>query len=457
MFLLVMAASAASLDNIEIGGPWGSPTTTDASAGWWNPAGWAAGQGTRVMVEGAPTFASLSLDRAAPHGGEDTIALKGVVPFAGVATDMGVKGLGLGLVFALPFVHGGAETSPPGSGSYALRSGAIQSFYLMGGGGWTLHDTLSLGLAMGLLHSSWSASLDNDTLPLLQQQIEALGETADYTDADLENPDYAATLNFSTLQSNTVAFSAGFQWLVHPKVRLGAAYVHGGRVEASGPVDIVFGCPPTSDTKGRYGAESYGICDTTLQADSTIGYSLPDRVQGGVQFSPRAGLHLEAMGAWVRWHVFDDYDITIANTALKNDLKKPETATLIDQDRQWARENRDSVWGALDAKGDIGIFTLGGRLTYDMAAIPDIALSSNNYDANDLFLSALGAVRPWGPLEFGLSYTHHFLQSRTVTDSGFGMTLGENRLEDRWYYPHGNGTYRGSIDRIGVQLRMKFD
>ncbi|MFN7146885.1 MAG: hypothetical protein ACK4YP_24130, partial [Myxococcota bacterium] len=75
--LLTHGARAASLDNLEIGGPWGSPTATDATAAWWNPAGLAAGRGTRVMVEGAPTFASVTYERAEPNGGSDIYRLSG--------------------------------------------------------------------------------------------------------------------------------------------------------------------------------------------------------------------------------------------------------------------------------------------------------------------------------------------------------------------------------------------
>ena len=86
-------AQAASLDNLEMGGPWGTPAATDATAVWWSPAGLAMGHGTRVLIEGAPTFAVINVDRSDPHGGPDQIRLQGAVPFAGVATDLGLHGL----------------------------------------------------------------------------------------------------------------------------------------------------------------------------------------------------------------------------------------------------------------------------------------------------------------------------------------------------------------------------
>ena len=63
LLLLSAFAHAANVDNLEIGGLWGSPGATDATALWWNPAGLAADTGTRVHLEGAPTLAGIKYDR----------------------------------------------------------------------------------------------------------------------------------------------------------------------------------------------------------------------------------------------------------------------------------------------------------------------------------------------------------------------------------------------------------
>ncbi|MBW1879088.1 MAG: hypothetical protein JRJ84_12050, partial [Deltaproteobacteria bacterium] len=62
--LLMAPAHGASLDNLEVGGPWGTPTADDATAVWWNPAGLAADKGTRIMVESAPTLATIEYERS---------------------------------------------------------------------------------------------------------------------------------------------------------------------------------------------------------------------------------------------------------------------------------------------------------------------------------------------------------------------------------------------------------
>jgi hypothetical protein len=115
------------------------------------------------------------------------------------------------------------------------------------------------------------------------------------------------------------------------------------------------------------------------------------------------------------------------------------------------------VWGGLDVKGQLADdrVTLGGRILYDASAIPDNAVSTNNYDANTLMLSGLLGVRPLDWLQLSVSYTHHVIAERIVTDSSFGMSLDErDPARDRWYYPAANGTYSGVVNRMGVQARF---
>jgi hypothetical protein len=344
-----------------------------------------------------------------------------------------------------------------------LREGHVQGAYIIAGGGWRFADRVAVGAMGGLLLSGWTAVLDNDTMPLLNEQIQAMGQDPGYTDADLENPDYAATLTFGQLSDRIPVFSAGLQAAIHPKVRLGAAYIHGGNVQNTGDVEIVFGCPPQSDTTGRFGAESFGICDTTLKADAAISYGLPNRFHGGIQILPIEPLAITVFGGWVHWSVFKDYTIKISGIEDKNDLPKEETADLVNQERLWARDNHDSLWGAIDAKYNIGMMTFGAWILYDQAAVPDEAVSTNNWDADTVMLTGLLAITPFRIaaerpkyVTVGFSYSHYFIATRTIKNSAFGMTIEEEPKEDRFFYPHANGTYSGAVDRLGIQLQAAF-
>ncbi len=464
--LLALAAPgrAAALDNPEVAGPWGSPTATDGAAAWWNPAGLAGGRGTRVLVEGAPTFAAIAYDRAEPHAGSDRLVLSGVVPYAGVASDLGdaLPGLGAGLALAVPFIRGGASTVEDGAARYAMRSGEVRAVELSSGLAYTLaRDTphaLSLGAAVGVLFSSWTATVDQDTLPDLDALIEGEGEASPYTDADLENPDYAARLEFGELTDRAVVARLGLRARLGDRAALGLAWTSGARVRNTGDLTLRFGCPPQSDTLGRFGSERLGLCDATLRADAAVAYALPWRVHAGLAIEPAAVLRTEVMFGLVGWSRFTDFDIAVSGVAERNPTLSREAVDLVEQRRLWARGGTTSPWFAFDAKlRPAPGLLVGARVLRDPSAIADEAVSANNYDADDTVVSgqlAWTLPLPGPEAQLGISYAHHFLAPREVSTSGFSQTVEGPAPEDRWNYPHANGAWTGSIDRLGLQLRV---
>jgi long-subunit fatty acid transport protein len=469
-------AGASSLDPVDVGGPFGSPTATDGTAAFWNPAGVAAGSGTRFHVEGAPTLATVHYDRVDPFGyeGTDTMRLTGVVPFVGVATDAGVDGLGLGLSMSLPFVRGASSTGDlpwvsefagdvpvtDSVGRYSARTARTDLILLLASGGWDF-GPVAVGAGLGAGLNTWTATLDKTALPDLHDQIEELASSS-YTDEQIEHPDYGATLEFDPLRDVAVTFNVGVRAEPVPdRVAIGLSYLHGMRVDNRGDLNLHFGCPPQDDAIGRFGVESLGLCDSTLVADARVAYRLPGRLLGSVQVKPTDRVAIEVMGGFVPWSVFRDFEIGISGVAERNDIEgsDPEaTADLVNQETLWARDNRNSGWFGVDGKVDVADdVTVGGRVQYDVAAVPTDVLLTNNYDANNLMVSAMGAWRPNDRFEVGLSASRWFLASRTVEDSAFGVTLDpEARKDERFFYPHGNGTYRGGVFRFGLVVRGQF-
>lgn len=468
MLLLVSFSLAASIDNLEVGGPWASPTTTDGSAGWWNPAGFAAEKGTRVFLEVGYMDATFELDRADPRGGADPYTLNGVIPSVGVATDFGIDHvgpgrLGAGLFLGVPFARGGVEVSQPGSGSYAMMDGYSRAAWLGVGVAYDIKNMLSIGVTGGMYYSMWGALVNQDSMPDLKRAIEEQGggDFITYTDDQLENPDYAATMNFQDMSDTAFNFSAGM--MLHPNDRfaISATYIHGARMENKGPVSGEFACPPNdTDPFGNLAARQNGLCSAEITGDGLIAYDLPARVQGGIMFKPVKWLRLEGMGAWVRWSEYDDFDIAISNVKGSDAFDTETTEVgkeLIENPRPWARANQDSFWLAFDAKVTVAEkWTFGARYWFDQAAIPDYALSTNNWDANEHIISALVAYRPLRFFDVGLSYSHHFVEERTVTNSRFYQTVEGEAPEARWNYPQMNGTYTGAIDRVAIVLRGNF-
>lgn len=456
--LIASQALAGAIDQVEVGGPWGTPTATDATAIWWNPAGLAAGEGTRFMGEAAPISAVLAIERDDPfgRGGKDVYTTLGVVPFAGVATDLGVKGLGLGAGFVVPYANGATSEIEDPHGRYHLRSGLNQHFFYMLGAGYEYQDRFAIGVAGALIQGEYAAHLDTSLVPQLDGEIANMGEESGYTDELVEDPDYAATLTYKDDGSRAFTFSAGSRVVITDQVVVGLAYIHGFKAKHRGNYELDFDCPPQSDTLGRFGAEQFDLCYANLLADGGVSFGMPARFHMGVQVTPIDNLRLELMGGWVGWHAFEDYLIEIENVEELNELDNPETADLVNQTKVWARDGQDAAWFALDAKMDpIDVLTIGTRITRDGSAIPDHALSQNNYDAASIRLSGLVAVRPVPQLEIGASITGYFLQDRLVEDSSFSLLVSEE-TEDRWAYPHANGLYQSATTRFGLSVRGHF-
>ncbi len=457
--LLTTTALAGAIDQPEVGGLWGTPTATDGTAIWWNPAGLAAGSGTRLMLEIAPVTAAVAFERTDPfgNGGKDVYTTLGMLPFLGLVSDFGVDGLGVGAGLAVPFANAAGSLEPDPHGSYHLISGENQHLHFMLGAGYEIADRVALGVSGALVRGTYTAELDMEALTVLDAEISALGQESGYTDDMVEDPDYGARLTYDDVNGSTaITFGLGARVKVLDNLAVGVGYVHGFRAEHTGDFDVALGCPPQHDVLGRFGAEAYGVCDATMTGDGFIGYQLPSRLHLGVAWEPVDLLRLELMGGWVGWHVFTDYEISLTNIAERSDLANPEAAPLIEQDRLWARDASDSVWFAVDAKVQpIERLTLAGRLGYDKAAIPTYALSPNNWDANTVKLGGMAAFAVVRQLELGVSVQQWLPQARENTESGFGVTLDPAaRAEDRWFYPQTNGTYRASITRIGVSLRV---
>jgi long-subunit fatty acid transport protein len=481
--LLLATANAASLDLIEVGGVYGTPNTDGPTATWWNPAGFATSEGLQLYAEVAPTVGGVRFDRADPNGGYDEYHTVAQIPFVGVSWDLNRDDVGIGAAFGVPFGRGGESicqdgyesglmdvfgegpddcTDAAGAGRYHMRNGASAAYYTMVGAAWRPLDQVSIGGVLSVVHSRWYAFLDSETLPDLESAVQALGEETVYTDSDLEDPHYASTLETQGFLTDTrMSFALGVKVVPDPeeRVSLSLTYHHGVRLEHTGDVRILMGCPPQDDEIGRFGMESYGLCDALIEGDMKVSYRLPSRVHGGVAVTPIEQLRVELMGGWVNWSVYDDFTVEITDVEAQNPGIDPDAADLVEKHQTWARDAQDSVWAALDVKATVaqGWLTLGGRALFDRAALPDHALSANNYDANTLSLTGMAAVHVLPVnLDVILSYGYAVTQVRTVTDSGFDVTLGADRADERWYYPHANGTYTSWTHRGGLGVRWRF-
>ena len=455
----------ASLDNLQVGGPWGSPAAENPTALWWNPASIGAVEGDgQVLIEVAPTFATVLYDREDPfNGGQDTYVLSGLVPFAGAtgALDTGAGRFGAGIGLAVPYARGGDERDSPGSGSFAMRHGSSQAVFMMGGlSAQPAGSPVSVGVMGAFVDNAWEALTDSELTTSYDADISSQGQQSGYTDAQIETQDYKTTLEFGHLVGRGFTFGAGAR-ANFTGGAVAITFVNGLSLKNKGDVVLHFDCPPDSDPIGQFGAQTYGLCYSNLLADGTVGYRLPWRIHGGVEIKPSDRVRLEAMGGFVHWKQYTDFDITVANVEDRNEFTADQLAVTpgkVNQHRLWARDNQDAWWMGFDAKGEVvDRFTIGGRLMYDHHAVPTAVLSPNNYDADEVITGLVLAVEPIDGLLLSGEYTHHFASTRVVAESAYGVTLDyNNRNDDRYFYPQMAGTYSASIHRIGVTASYTF-
>ncbi len=460
---LLAVAWAGSLDLVEVGGMWSSVTADEPTALWWNPAALSRGKGTRLLIEGAPVVAKVSFEREHPTwGGTQEYRYFGVAPFAGVVSDLNVPGLGVGAGLFVPSARGAKAVDPTGPGRTHNRTGDIQSIHGAIGASYRYKDLFSLGARISYVYGSWSADLDTEYVTALADELVlANGGTAtDYypDDSIIEDPRYQTAASFGPLSAHSVTFGVGAHVTPHPMLDIGVAYNHGYKAVHQGTARLEFDCPPSTDELGRFGAEDRGLCNADVDVNSaTVTYSYPSRLHFGVAVTPIPILRLEVFGNYVFWSSFTDFRIQLDGVESANTVMEEDTSSKLEQDRLWARGNRNSFYVALDGKVQVGRFLLGLRGAFDRAAVPDELLSPNNYDANTVQVGALVTARVYGPLEIGLSFTEHISLERSNDSSVFGVTMDPGaRGPDRFFYPSMTGTYRSSIHRFGLTVRARF-
>ncbi len=485
-------AHAGSLDQLEVGGAWGTPGATNPTAVWWNPAGLADARGTRALVEGAPTFGRVTAERTDPgygpvdpallppndageappaavdYTGTDRAAFSGVVPFVGVATDLGLERLGLGLALSVPTAKGGVLDDPDGPNRFHLRDASIQTALASLGAAYKVHDRVSVGLSGSLAISSYYADTDVTTYPDLAAGQALLNDgqiPAGYQDGYAEQPDYDVRSIFD-LRDTAVTFGAGVR--IRPTGRdrlvLSLAYNHQVRLAHTGDARLEFDCPAAWDPQSRAIAFETGTCDRAAEGTASIAYRLPARLHAGLVIRPTETVRLEAMGGWVFWSAFGPYDIQPLFNPDQFDnrdadpgqtqTERREAAVRASAPRLWARDTTNSVWVGVDGKVEARPWlTVGGRVTFDQGAIAAQSVSANNYDADSVLLMGLVDLQVLDGLRLSVSYTRHVLARRTVTDSPFAVGADASRFDPAYFYPSANGVYTGSIDRLGITLR----
>lgn len=381
------SAWAGGFSATRFGGEHGHPATDDPTAIYYNPAGLAYGHGTRGLIEGLFAYRTVdytrdpgdiddpnaSADDIAANSGKASLANVIASPFIGVASDLGIDGLGVGLGIYAPF---GGQTSWDKNSAYEgdrMYPGAIdgparwssiegeqRSVYFSVGGAWrTKSSKFGVGAAINVISSSLSL---------------VRARNVDGTD-NVVNDQGGVQEGRALLDLTDLTFSASVGVMFKPTdcSRIGISY----------QAQPGFGEMTLDGTlTNKYGAAEPFTVDVQMRQQ------LPDSIRVGGEWRAAEKVKLHFAADYQRWSAFKDQclvqtGIGPAKCAFKPDgsldTAKGGANVLVDIPREWNDTFSFRVGGAyeLNEKAE-----LNGGIMFDSNAVPDEMLEPALIDTN---------------------------------------------------------------------------
>ncbi len=467
--LTVVAAGASSsyaggFASARFGGEHGNPVTDNATAVYYNPAGLALGTGTRIFAEGVLAYRAAEYERpegainnlADGEGGtpldavsanSGTASVGNVIasPFLGVASDLGVPNLGVGLAFFAPF--GGQaswdkndaykdDTNYPGAYDgvqrWATMDGTIRALYFSGAASYRLPD---IGLSFGASVSAVSQSVNTI------RARTALGND-DLVAADgnlVEGRSHVDVFGVS------VAAGLGVIWDATDALRVGASYQSQpgfGEQSLEGDLNFKFG-NSTSDT-------------TAINFTQ----SLPDVVRFGLSFRASKQLELRFSGDYTRWSVMtnqclmDAADPDANCTLNENGGAVDETqSVIVNIERNWEDTFGMRAGGSYWLNDDT---ELAGSVAFDTSAVPDETIDPAFIDTNKVIGVFGSRFRLADSMLLNVSYTHVYYLTREVDPRERDADGNEIGFSAPSATPDHAGKYTQNIGVLNLGMEYQF-
>ncbi|MCA9708991.1 MAG: outer membrane protein transport protein [Myxococcales bacterium] len=309
-------AQASGFAAARFGGEHGHPTTDNATAIYYNPAGIALSKGTHVFVDATTALRWASYDRpttavnAVSDGNDATMydapgsndgkatLFNGIVaPFVGATSDFGTDFIYGGLALYFPFggsavwdknpAYAGSERYPgavDGVQRWYSIDGTIRSMYITGALGFNIRK---IGLSLGVTGSA-----------IRSEVVTIRARNTDGTD-DLQaldvmgNPILKEGRSYADVHGWQGGFSLGAVYNVakKDKVWIGASYTSQpnvvGGMTLEGSLNNTLGLAPPSTTPVE------------------LTQTLPEIIRLGVRYRPIEKVELRLFGDYTRWSVFD--------------------------------------------------------------------------------------------------------------------------------------------------------
>jgi len=467
VFSAATAASSAYAGNLitaQFGGEQGHVAADHPTAIYFNPAGLALGTGWRIYVEGTLAWRKAEYDRSESaisnvldegetgtgtpadaldvNSGKAKLSNLAGAPFLGVATDLGVPNLGVGVAFYVPIGgqsswgknddYEGDERFPgavDGPQRWFSTDGELRTLYLSVAGAYRLvGPRLAFGAGINFTQSNIFTTRARNT--------QGTDDVADASGTLVEGRSLLDTNGFA------IAASAGVNWEAMPGLWIAASYQSQpgfGNSTQSGELTNKFGTGDTNTTKIR------------------IDQDLPDIVRVGARYRARPDLELRLAGDFQRWSVFKGQ--CILNAEVDEDAKcslrddgssRDDTDIILNIPRQWKDtfgiRGGASYWLNPDLE-------LQGGVLFDTAAVPDKTMEASLPDHDKLYVRAgvRWAVMP-DQLLLTLAANNVFYFKRTIEP----REQGEIGTVSPSTVPDGAGEYTSNVVFFNLGAEYRF-
>jgi long-chain fatty acid transport protein len=425
---------AGGFTTARFGGENATPTADQPTAIYYNPAALALGSGTRIYAEGLLAWRTASYTRpsgaidnplaegdlgagtppdgVAANAGKATLANFIASPFLGVASDVGVPNLGVGLAMYVPF--GGQSSwdenedfegdarfpgAVDGVQRWSTIEGELRAIYVSAAGAYRLP---AAKLAFGA------------SLSFVRQEIDTIrARTAQGTDDLVAGDTQVEGRSVIDVKGNSVAAALGVVWQPLETLWIGASYQSQpgfGETAQSGTLTNKFGSGATAVT------------------DVEVLQTLPDVIRLGGRWRARPDVEVRLSFDWQRWGVFDNQCLINAGAAdascdLMDDgsLGPDARGVTVNLPRHWKDTYGVRGGGSFWVLPEL---ELAGGLSFDTEAAPARYIDPSLMDMNKLIAHA-GARYALldDQLSLNLTLNNVFYFSREIeprtSDAGF--------------------------------------
>lgn len=458
----VPSANAASIAAPAVtAGPDAGAATPDPSAIVYNPAAIGSLDGVHLLLDAQAAFIHVNAtatrnDGIDPETGApyEPIDANVMVPVAvlGATWKVVPKYLALGFAVNDPFVGGGKyldENGDPDMTSHGRYHGVSVEII-------TLAATPSVAVTpIDGLHVGGGFSYVFDHIAALQaaDPLGTEGVAPEQIGQSPPDDPYAYDVILDANASgHHFAWNAGLFFDKFEKLQVGLSYASGATFSASG--DAAVTVPAALSTTAE---------EVTIPGKAAFTLYLPPIARVALASQINEKLRVGAELDYEMWNVCcgtADGDVHIQVTNENGVAIGPDDGVTIPIAED--QYNPSRLWNAASISGNGGYqitdpLWAGLRVQYNQYATPSYSVTPVNLDFENVGVQVGARYRLGESLTLGLSYSHFFLFTRTVTDSAWNLQDGNDRFSPSLpSTTSGNGVYSGTANTVGLRVAADF-